>query len=271
MKLVRLTAENTNLYLDQILDLERGATYPYGNQFFKIEHGKDYFAFFERLGKLSYYALIDEHRVAGVVAAILRTIPTHKGMKKIWYYCDLKIHPDYRGRHLPIKMAYPIYLRNILTCRSGFGISMNPATGSRQNRMKKLSKWLKWISISADTQLCLFSLDQDAMQKALPVLEHYRGKVHFLSLEGIKDLILTHDQSRIPLLHVQFGEQRKENNYQYKHSTPQIGHIHMFCVTSEDPLVAELTKMQLSPSSTMTLFNHGMKLHHWDWILTSDL
>lgn len=45
MKLVRLTLENMNLYLTQIIDLEREVTYPYGDKFFKIDHGKDYFAF----------------------------------------------------------------------------------------------------------------------------------------------------------------------------------------------------------------------------------
>ena len=59
-------------------------TYPYGDQFFKIDHGKDYFAFFERLGKLYYYVLVDKHRVAGVVAAVLRHIPSHT-----WYKKDL--------------------------------------------------------------------------------------------------------------------------------------------------------------------------------------
>ncbi|CAM3004224.1 Uncharacterised protein [Legionella steigerwaltii] len=267
MKLVRLTSETKNLYLEQILDLEREVTYPYGESFFKIDHGEDYFAFFERLGTLYYYVLVDKDRVAGVVATVLINPPSHIGLKKIWYYCDLKIHPDYRGRRLPIKMAYQIYLRNVLTCWNGFGISMNPASGSRQNRIKKLSKWLRWIPVR-DTQLSLFSLDHAAMQKACPILERHRGEIRFLSLEGIKDLILTHDQSRIPVLHAQFGELGETTGSERE---PQEGHIHMFCAPSEDPLVDELKQIQLVPSSTITLLNHGKKLQDWDWILTSDL
>ncbi|HHT0593895.1 TPA: hypothetical protein ACTXXA_002789 [Legionella anisa] len=267
MKLVRLTRESMNLYLTQILDLEREVTYPYGDKFFKIDHGNDYFAFFERLGKLRYYVLLDKHRVAGVVAAVLRTVPSRIGLKKIWYYCDLKIHPDYRGQHLPIKMAYKIYLRNLLSSWNGFGISMNPLTGSSQNRMTRLAKWLRWIHVR-DTQLSLFSLDHDSMQMAQPILERHRGDVRFLSLEGIKDLVLTHDQSRIPVLHAQFGEMGKGSEKEYP---PQEGHIHMFCATSEDPLVEELSGIQLFPSSTITLLNCGTKPRNWDWILTSDL
>lgn len=268
MKLIQLTPENKHLYLTQILDLEREVTYPYGDHFFKIDHGKDYFAFFERLGKLYYYMLVDKDRVAGMVAAVLRNIPSRIGIKKIWYYCDLKIHPDYRGRHLPIKMAYRIYFRNFLTSWNGFGISMNPATGSRQNRIKKLSKWLRWIPVRADIQLSLFSLDHTSMQKAQSVLERYRGEVRFLSLEGIKDLVLTHDQSRIPVLHAQFGELGKGDGQERE---PQERHIHMFCAASEEPLVKELLGMQIVPSSTITLLNCGIKPQNWDWILTSDL
>ncbi|OJW12432.1 MAG: hypothetical protein BGO44_10250 [Legionella sp. 39-23] len=266
MKLVRLTPENKTLYLEQILDLEREVTYPYGAHFFKIDHGEDYFAFFERLGTLYYYVLVDKDRVAGVVATVLRTLPSHMGLKKIWYYGDLKIHPDYRGRHLPIKMAYQIYLRHFLICWNGFGISMNPASGG--NRIKKLSQRFKWVPVRADTQINLFSLDHAAMQKAQPLLEQHRGAVRFLSLEGIKDLILTHDQSRIPVLHAQFGDLGETTGHERE---PQEDHIHMFCAVSTDPLVAELEQMQLVPSSTITLLNHGKKLHNWDWILTSDL
>lgn len=268
MKLVRLTPETKNLYLKQIIDLEREVSYPYGDSFFKIDHGKDYFAFFERLGTLYYYVLVDKERVAGVVATVLINLPSHLSLKKIWYYCDLKIHPDYRGRRLPIKMAYQIYLRNFLACWNGFGISMNPVSGSSQNRMKKLSKWLKWIPIRSDIQLCLFSLDQVSMQKAQSILERHRGEVRFLSLEGIKDLILTHDQSRIPILHAQFGGLGKTTG---SVGEPQEGHIHMFCAPSNDPMIVDLEKIQLFPSSTITLLNHGKKLQRWDWILTSDL
>ncbi|MFJ1269085.1 hypothetical protein ACD661_10990 [Legionella lytica] len=268
MKLIRLTPENKALYHSQIVDLEQKAEYPYGDHFFKIDHGKDYFAFFERQGKLDYYMLVDKNKVAGVVAAVLRDVPSHTGIKKIWYYCDLKIHPDYRGRHLPIKMAYKIYLRNFLTSWNGFGISMNPASGGHQNRMKKLIRWLRWIPVRTNTQLNLFSLDKNAMQKAQPILEQFRGKIRFLSLEGIKDLILTHDQSKIPILHAQFGKSEALNPEQ---SMPQEGCIHMFCIAAEDPLVSKLAEIQILPFSTMTLFNYGKNPRDWNWLMTSDL
>ena len=268
MKLICLTPETKSLYLEQILDLEREATYPYGDSFFKIDHGTDYFAFFERLGTLYYYVLVDKGTVAGVVATVLINLPPHLGLKKIWYYCDLKIHPDYRGRRLPIKMAYQVYLRNFLRSWNGFSISMNPASGSHQNRISKLSKWLKWIPIRSDMQLCLFSLDKISMQKALPVLERHRGEVRFLSLEGTKDLILTQDHTRIPILHAQFGELGEKKACVRE---PKVDHIHMFCAQAEDPLVSELGNMQLFPSSTITLLNHGKQLQSWDWILTSNL
>ena len=268
MKLIRLNHKNRGIYLQQILNLEAEATYPYGDHFFKIDHGKDYFAFFEQQGKLDYYILLDKGRVAGMVAAILKKIHSPIGLKKIWYYCDLKIHPEYRGRHLPIKMAYKIYLRNIFKSWNGYAISMNPAAGSHKNRVKLISRWLKWIPVKTDTQLMLFSLDKNAMMNALPILEKYRGKIEFNTLEGVKDLILTHDNSRIPILHAQFGALEKKNG---AINSPQADHLHMFCAPEEDPLVKELSKIQIKPSSTMTLFNCGTIPKHWSWLLTSDL
>lgn len=42
--------------------LEKVAAYPLGNDFFQIDHGVDYFAFFDRLGQVNYYVVLDGNR-----------------------------------------------------------------------------------------------------------------------------------------------------------------------------------------------------------------
>jgi len=69
-----ITAEERQHFQAGIGAIEQIARYPLGDDFFQIDHGQDYFAFFDRLGQVSYYiALIDEIVVA-VGAGVLRQI-----------------------------------------------------------------------------------------------------------------------------------------------------------------------------------------------------
>src|SRR5690349_2320433 len=99
MKVVKITRDRRELYRDRIVRLESEARYPLGADFFGIDHGEDYFAFFDRLGDVHYYAAVDGDRVAAVATGIVRRVP-----QKTWYLCDLKVTPDYRKRHIPLRM-----------------------------------------------------------------------------------------------------------------------------------------------------------------------
>ena len=49
--------------------------YPLGDDFFRIDHGKNYYKFFERLGDMNFgVCLTDENKVIGTACAIKRYI-----------------------------------------------------------------------------------------------------------------------------------------------------------------------------------------------------
>ena len=70
-----LRNEEWKVFESRIADLEKGTSYPLGEDRFEIDHGADYFAFFTRLGQLRYYVVLDGDRVVAVAAAILRSVP----------------------------------------------------------------------------------------------------------------------------------------------------------------------------------------------------
>ena len=100
MRFHRLTFQERQLFQPGIVAIEKIATYPLGDDFFKIDHGVDYFAFFDRLGKLNYYIMCDGEHVAAVGAGVLRQVPYLQGKspQEAWYLCDLKVHPHDQRR-----------------------------------------------------------------------------------------------------------------------------------------------------------------------------
>ncbi|MBI3557452.1 MAG: GNAT family N-acetyltransferase [Deltaproteobacteria bacterium] len=261
----RYQAERDARYAEQIAALELLATYPLGSDSFQIGHGANYFAFFDRLGTNHYYFALEGDRVAAVGAGILRTIEAPTWKVRAWYLCDLKVHPDYRGRHVPLRMLSKAFLPNYLRCRRGYAISMNPGDGS-PNRIVRLISNFRWAPSRLATTLMIFSLDYDQLRRHVGVIERRRGPVSFLSLEGKKDIILKSTGHPMPLLHAQFGPCADPAA-----GTPRPGSVHMFCAPIDDALTAEFKARGFEPSGAASVIHHGMAGQDWRFILTSDI
>jgi hypothetical protein len=249
-------------YRDRVAELEAKAEYPLGpHEKFKINHGADYFAFFKRLGELHYFVASDGDKVVGVGAGVLRTVEG----KQVWYLCDLKVVPEYRGRYIPMHMfkkaAWLAYKSTI-----GYAISMNPAEG--ENRIVKMFRNHSWIPVSPVQQLALFSLDRSEMQAYRQQIEEARGPLHFLSMKGKKDLILQSNKQAMPLLHVQFGAKPSDEQTV---DSPQDGFTHMFCMPEQDPLYNKLVEKGLKPSATASIVSRGMEGIDFNFIQTSEI
>lgn len=250
-------------YSEGIAALERGTSYPLGDDRFELDHGDDYFAFFDRLGETVYEVALDGERVVGVSARILRRRPA-----RCWYLCDLKVHPAYRGRRIAARFARHAFLGAYARCGRGYGISMNEA-GSGENRVARLVGRLRMVPFHAST-LELFSLDASAMAELRPVVERHRGPTSFLSLGGWKDLVLESTGAPLPLLHVQFGPCAAPGE-------PDVvpGHTHMLCAPAGDALALDLAAHGAQPSATATVLHHRMPEHgatgRFGFVLTSDV
>jgi hypothetical protein len=271
----RITASDRPRYQARLEALERLATYPLGaKDSFQISHGENYFAFFERMGELHYHAALhvtgeapEGERLAAVGAGVIRRVPLREGArpKRAWYLCDLKAHPDYRRRHLPLKMLSSAFWINYLRCARGYAISMNPGDGS-PNPIVRLLAHFKWAPARLAGTLELYTLSMESMLACEDALREHRGPISYLTLAGKKDLILASTGAPAKLLHVQFGPCAEPGI-----ARPQPEHIHTFCTPAGDPLSRRLRELGFAPDATASIISHRMPGCDWRFVLTSEI
>lgn len=256
-------------YAERLAALERLATYPLGGDTFRIDHGPDYFAFFDRMGESRHMVALEGDELVAVGGGVRRRIPLRDGARptEVWYGCDMKVHPAHRGRRIPLKMtsralfkALPDYFRT----PRGYAITMNPGDGA-PNPVVKLSKHF-FIKTVATTQLGVWSFDAETMARMAEVVVRHRGPISYLSLRGIKDIVLGSTGAPMPLLHVQFGPCAERGI-----DAPLDGHTHMLCAPLGDALANELAAHGHAPGATATVISKGMDDCDFRFVLTSEI
>ena len=278
MKFHRISPEERLHFQLGIVEIEQAATYPLGNDFFQLDHGSDYFAFFDRLGEVNYYVVLDgdsADRVAAVGAGVLRQIPYCQGevVRPAWYLCDLKVHPDYQHQHLSLRLLRYALDSDMLRCARGYTISMNPGVSKASlqenrspNRLARILERFAPIKFRCTTTLGIYSLNAEDMHVLTPLLVEHRGTISYLSLQGVKDLRLQSTKQILPLLHVQWGATANKGI-----SEPLPGYVHMFCVPENDDLALALASRSIYPTASASVVSHGMDESDWRFILTSDI
>jgi hypothetical protein len=264
MKFVRITRENLARWQGELEALEMRASYPLGSDTFRISHGKDYFAFFERLGDVRYYAWENDGQLVAVGCGVLRKNPAR------WYLADVKVRADFRGQHLPIAMLKRAFFQNWLRCGKGYAVAMNPADGS-EPKSARLLQHFGWIppSLISSFQLHIYSADVDKMRSVLPLVTQQSGlgRPHFVSLKGVKDLIFESTKQPLSLLHAKFGDSVDERTFR----EPQKGSTHMWCCPAQSPLAAALSQVGEAPSATATVLQHRLGGFDWRRLDTSEI
>ncbi|MBM4365807.1 MAG: GNAT family N-acetyltransferase [Deltaproteobacteria bacterium] len=241
--------------------LEGSARYPLGADRFRIDHGRDYFAFFDRLGELAYYVAAEDGEVLAVGCGVIRELP---GLGPAWYVGDLKVRPDRRGEHIPLRMLAAAFPAEYPLCRRGYGISMNPPEG--ENRVLRIFRRFPVIPIHHAATLAFFSLSAAQMRAAAPVVHRHRGSLGYLSLRGVKDLVLDSTAAPLHLLHVQHGPLATPAD-----DEPVEGAVHMLCTPLGDDLCRDMIAVGLPVTATATVIAHRMEGYDWRQVLTSDI
>ena len=263
IKILALTKKNWSVYNSRLQELEHVAEYPYGNDFFKLNHGISYFSFFERLGEPIFHIAVDGERVVACASGVLRDIPTSSGILKSWYLCDLKVHPSYRSHRIPTKLFRKNLFFNYLRCGRAYAVSMNPNQG--ENRVVKMTEKLPYFPIGLEAQLNIFSLNWQQMKNASRDIQKIVGPLSYLSLAGKKDLIMKSTGERLDLLHVQHGPLAEMQLME-----PQQNSTHMICALQGSPLDLVLTST-LEASATASIISYRMNGTDWNFVLTSDI
>lgn len=264
MRIFRVEPEERPAWAGPIAALEASASYPLGADRFRIDHGADYFAFFDRLGEVAYYVAADEGEVVAVGAGMLRRLPFPGGWEPAWYVGDLKVVPTHRGRHLPLRMLAAAFPVEFPRCRRGYGISMDPPGG--RNRVLGISERFPLLPVRQAASLAIWSLTAEEVQALGPVLRRHRGAVSWLSLTGVKDLVLASTGRPLALRHAQHGPLATGGEPE-----PTPGATHMISAPVGDLLGAELAAAGVAPPATATVIAAGMDGFDWRQVLTSEI
>lgn len=231
--------------------------YPLGDDYFNIVHGDNYYAFFERLGDVHMNMIEKNNELIATACGVLRTI----NHKQCWYLCDLKVDPEYRGLHIPFKLAYDAkYKLNL--CGKAYGITMNKPNS--ENKVIKLSTHLSMFNFKVVKEpLMIYSITYTKLLSIRNIIEKHRGPISFLSLENTKDLILKSTKKPMKILHIQYNDTGLKN--------PLPNYTYMFCCLYNDSLYKDLLKVDILTSTTASIIHHQMDDWDWRFILTSDI
>ena len=264
--IIELNDNNKQMLNSKLKDFEIKLRhdYPLGDDYFNITHGDNYYAFFERIGKIHMNLLIDNDEIVGSGCGVLRDVKYNNNkILATWYLCDLKIDPKYRGKHLPFKMLLSAKQKLNISDKI-YGITMNK--NNDENKVVKLSKKIPLLDFKSGCRLMIYSIDYHTLLKIKYIIEKHRGPISFLSLLNIKDLILKSTKAPLPLLHIQWDTKNINNIIE-----PISGYTYMFCCPMNDPLYIELTKNNITTNSSAEVIQHNMDDVDWKFILTSDI
>lgn len=268
--------------------------YPLGKDSFSIDHGKNYFTFFRRLGEPFYYAIFDHHdNVIGTVCYVYRKMLG----ENIMYLCDLKFDPKIRNKGMMNKMLYRTIPTCLMRTKQFYAISMNEDSINNNiidNKILSMGQHLgrkNNIDINSGGVLNIYLLDFTTMLYVHSLVLFLKGKscslntseIRYISLKDIKDLIVknseTSNESSLDLLHLHYVDATNinddittnVNDKLFKSDYPVENHTHMFCTLSNSELATDLAHYDIYPSSTATIIHHDMNTFNWELIQTCDI
>lgn len=267
--IIILKDEQLDKYNNKIQNFEKKMShwYPFNSEdSFKIDHCKNYFSFFKRIGYVIVATILDQnYDIKGTFIGILRLIDNNK----VWYLCDLKIDPEYRGRWLTYKMLIKC-LELLKISNKFYGITMN--NNNKKNKIVTLAHNITNIlniNIKID-QLKIYMINHIEMKKIKDILEHYKGKIFFNNMNNYKKLIMKSTNKPLKLLHVNYYKNIINNNNENIDIIIKEDYLYMFCLHSNDKLNYILKKNNIVTEITASII-HNLDCDNWDFIQTSEI
>lgn len=259
MKSFRITPINLNQWKNSLHQFEEHFTYPLGEDSFSIDHGQDYLAFFKRMGNAHLYATEKNGEVIAVGAGIIHS------RFKAWYLCDMKVHPDFRGQKIPVKMFRKYFLPCYIKSQKGFALNMENSSG-KKNPITKIMENLPWTPFKQGARILFYYEDDVRTRDAMAILKSKRPNISFSSLKGIKDLVLKSSGTRIPLMHMEWNETVSGAS-----DRPLAEHLHMWSLDENSELNTLLADIGIKPKASGLIFHHRLAHLDWNELRTSEL
>lgn len=253
--------DNLESHNNELKDFEKRLSqfYPLCNDMFRIDHGTNYFKFFQRIGKPYYYGIYNNDILVGTIAYI-------KTGENIYYIADLKFDPIIRNKGYFAKLVRKSMMSMLFTTKVNYlklkvyAISMNDNNSKTNNILRKTSNIMKFGCI-----LNIYSLSYEQIIVVKNIIEKCKNKkLNFVSLNNTKDLILKSTNKPINILHIEYCDSTL--------SEPLKDFQHMFC-TNENSDLSNILKTQYNilPISTATVMHYNMSDTDWEFIQTSHI
>ncbi|MDZ5762799.1 putative GNAT family N-acetyltransferase [Candidatus Cyrtobacter comes] len=248
MKIIELTDELKPIYNERLIKFERSFSYPIGQDNFSIDHGKNYYTFFDRIGKPYFFVALLEDQVIGVACGVLRSgLCDHD---KIWYICDLKIDSKYRGSGIVYEFLYFAFKKYSYISTKIYGISMD---GQASAKVLNFIQHTPLLNLKFKDTLYFYLLNRNEMHSyGYEILDQHVREYYFISLSGIKDIILDSTLLPINMLHLKLGYEPtivKDCKY-------------MMCFPKLHPVSIGLKAQGIAHMATASIFSN---FQHEDW------
>lgn len=156
--------------------------YPIGDRKFTIRFSEtNYFDFFKSIGTEGFHVVYHVgDRIVGSACA--------RFARNAWYLCDLKVHPDFRGRKITYKLLMKRFFWAWMKSGRGYAISMYP-----NEAVKKLNSGFQLMHMDNLGFVYIYLVDyREFMDSVYPKLKWYYDHEHtgFLNINKNKKIIL---------------------------------------------------------------------------------
>ncbi|MCA8970432.1 MAG: hypothetical protein KDC95_11630 [Planctomycetes bacterium] len=259
IRIEALESSETHEWNEELTAFERQFRYPLGDDYFRIDHGARYLAFFETLGAPRLFAALDDERLVGVLVAVRRDLEIEGRIHVADYLGDLKVVADRRQGILSRRLLRAF--DETSTVRCAYGVSMNPR--SAPNRVAHALASLPGVEVAGT--LALFSLDFEAITRIEAECIRALGKLRWIDHAGCKDIVLERTGTPMPLLHLRHGAGSHGDA-----GRPRPGYVHMICLDETHTFVGRLCELGFEPA-TASVLARNCPWGDWSFVSSGDI
>ena len=249
-------------YQKALKDLCRQVVISTEGRRFYLDHGQDYFAFFDSLGEGVFLAAFDGEQMVAVSAAVLRKGRHREKTKEkaFWQIADFRVWPGYSHEKLGKDMLFRATAKQWTRARRGCALSLQPLHHS-ESAFQALSS----LEGGHDENF-LFALDGEDCKRAFPLLREQGLRWQQLSLHDKRRMVFLDEPAQPEMIHLAF-----EPDGEGCDETIQEKRRYVFVLSSKTEAFVSLGKQGLAPDSRVVVYQRRMKDWDWSWINSRDL